>query len=116
MRVVQFTPAMCFYCAVALALLPLASAATAEASCPCVEWAALEKYTTTRNGERCILYSPGSGVLDGAPAANQDAFCYPPDYGSSQCKAWDTYLEPSCADAAGNALPVRVSQRGCALT
>ena len=90
-----------------LALVPLLASATAggKSSCPCVEWAELDRYATTLDGRRCIAYSPGSGVLSSPPSSGQEAFCYPPDYGSTVCKRWDVALPPTCADSAGNALP-----------
>ena len=65
-------------CALALALLPFASAANPKESCPCVEWAELDEFSVRMSsGERCVAYAPGSGFLSAPPSSGQEAFCYP---------------------------------------
>ncbi|GMH60690.1 hypothetical protein TrLO_g902 [Triparma laevis f. longispina] len=84
-------------------LLSLANSAnTGNDGCPCVEWAELDDYRMTYGGESCLLFSPTEGMLTGGDTSN--AFCYPPHYGSTECKAWDEDLEPFCADSSGNSL------------
>mmetsp|Transcript_34317 Transcript_34317/g.90591 ORF Transcript_34317/g.90591 Transcript_34317/m.90591 type:complete len:554 (+) Transcript_34317:113-1774(+) len=59
-----------------------------SADCPCVDPDLPQYFSPTS----CSVNVQHNGVK----------YCYPKDYGASQCRAWDYTLGPDCADASGN--------------
>ena len=59
--------------------------------CPCIQANPIKK--VMRFGQECILYTDSDG----------NEHQYPSDYGTKECRPWDSMMPPSCADSLGRA-------------
>ena len=88
-----------------LALLLQHAALAMDADCPCIS---VNLSVSTGRGEQenssCLPYRYEKGI-------SPQSYCYPLDYGSSNCKAWDAGLEPFCSGSSD--LPLFCPLRWC---